>query len=270
MTSDGAAAAARPPASLAEHRPPAKDGAGARSKFKIKFPRKQLAALTSALRSGTRSGKKTLELVMDGDETSDGDGDGTLASMNPYAQVDGGGLSRRALADAEGADGRPRPENGAAAGRGDGPDDGPDDDGARWAEGATESEHPVTWPGRNGEGESPAGAEGFPAAGMVATASPEAARAKPLAKPKPPLLPKPSFAPEQPLQNGKSASSASSVPGTAEPTSQPSTPRQGQKAMRVLHSITSSVRQVSKSSSGGGGSGGAGPPTASPQRKNKA
>ncbi|CAM9683948.1 unnamed protein product [Lampetra planeri] len=268
---DGAAAAARPPASLAEHRPPAKDGAGARSKFKIKFPRKQLAALTSALRSGTRSGKKTLELVMDGDETSDGDGDGTLASMNPYAQVDGGGPSRRALADAEGADGRPRPENGAAAGRGEGPDDGPDDDGARWAEGATDSEHPVTWPGRNGEGESPAGAAGFPAAGMVATASPEAARAKPLAKPKPPLLPKPSFAPEQvsDLENGKSPSSASSVPGTAEPTAQPSTPRQGQKAMRVLHSITSSVRQVSKSNSGGGG-GSAGPPTASPQRKNKA
>ncbi|XP_032813046.2 uncharacterized protein LOC116943873 isoform X1 [Petromyzon marinus] len=264
-----AAAAAQPSASLAEHQPPAKDGAGARSKFKIKFPRKQLAALTSALRSGTRSGKKTLELVMDGDETSDGDGDGTLASMNPYAQVDGSGPSRRAHADAEGADGRPRPENGAAGGRGDGPDGGPDDDGARWAEGATDSEHPVTWSGRNGAGESPAGAAGFPAAGMVATASPEAARAKPLPKPKPPLLPKPSFAPEQPLQNGKSASSASSVPGMAEPTSQPSTPRQGQKAMRVLHSITSSVRQVSKSNSSGG-SGSAGPPTASPQRKHKA
>ncbi|XP_075916442.1 SRC kinase signaling inhibitor 1 isoform X2 [Petromyzon marinus] len=49
-----------------------KDGKTASSsKFRIRFPRKQLAALTSALRSGTRSGKKTLELVPDGDERPD-------------------------------------------------------------------------------------------------------------------------------------------------------------------------------------------------------
>uniref|UniRef100_UPI00358FFA32 sickle tail protein homolog n=1 Tax=Myxine glutinosa TaxID=7769 RepID=UPI00358FFA32 len=37
-----------------------------KSKYKIRFPRKQLVALTSALRSGSRSGKKTLELLVEG------------------------------------------------------------------------------------------------------------------------------------------------------------------------------------------------------------
>uniref|UniRef100_UPI00358EF6F4 sickle tail protein homolog isoform X2 n=1 Tax=Myxine glutinosa TaxID=7769 RepID=UPI00358EF6F4 len=40
-----------------------------KSRFRIPFPRKQLSALTSALRLGTRLGKKTLEVVQDGEET---------------------------------------------------------------------------------------------------------------------------------------------------------------------------------------------------------
>lgn len=43
----------------------AEDHSG-KSKFKIRFPRKQLVALTSALRSGSRSGKKTLDLLVEG------------------------------------------------------------------------------------------------------------------------------------------------------------------------------------------------------------
>ncbi|TTQ07468.1 Sickle tail protein [Bagarius yarrelli] len=40
----------------------------ARKKFKFKFPKKQLAALTQAIRTGTKTGKKTLQVVVYEDE----------------------------------------------------------------------------------------------------------------------------------------------------------------------------------------------------------
>ncbi|XP_074477830.1 sickle tail protein homolog isoform X4 [Sebastes fasciatus] len=44
-----------------------------KKKFKFKFPKKQLAALTQAIRSGTKSGKKTLQVVVyEDEEESDG------------------------------------------------------------------------------------------------------------------------------------------------------------------------------------------------------
>ncbi|XP_034024304.1 sickle tail protein homolog [Thalassophryne amazonica] len=44
-----------------------------KKKFKFKFPKKQLAALTQALRTGTKSGKKTLQVVVyEDEEESDG------------------------------------------------------------------------------------------------------------------------------------------------------------------------------------------------------
>ncbi|CAI5673058.1 unnamed protein product [Oreochromis niloticus] len=47
-----------------------KDG---KKKFKFKFPKKQLAALTQAIRTGTKSGKKTLQVVVyEDEEESDG------------------------------------------------------------------------------------------------------------------------------------------------------------------------------------------------------
>ncbi|XP_078471172.1 uncharacterized protein LOC144733257 [Lampetra planeri] len=67
------------------------------SKFRIRFPRKQLAALTSALRSGTRSGKKTLELVPDGDERPDRE----HAAQGREAPGPEGGSSRAALVGSE-------------------------------------------------------------------------------------------------------------------------------------------------------------------------
>ncbi|XP_076826348.1 sickle tail protein homolog isoform X3 [Brachyhypopomus gauderio] len=47
----------------------------ARKKFKFKFPKKQLAALTQALRTGTKTGKKTLQVVVYEDEE---EADGTI------------------------------------------------------------------------------------------------------------------------------------------------------------------------------------------------
>lgn len=44
---------------------PKQDG---KKKFKFKFPKKQLAALTQAIRTGTKSGKKTLQVVVYEDE----------------------------------------------------------------------------------------------------------------------------------------------------------------------------------------------------------
>ncbi|XP_037135605.1 sickle tail protein homolog isoform X7 [Syngnathus acus] len=44
-----------------------------KKKFKFKFPKKQLAALTQAIRAGTKSGKKTLQVVVyEDEEESDG------------------------------------------------------------------------------------------------------------------------------------------------------------------------------------------------------
>nr|XP_020457874.1 sickle tail protein homolog isoform X5 [Monopterus albus] len=44
-----------------------------KKKFKFKFPKKQLAALTKAIRTGTKSGKKTLQVVVyEDEEESDG------------------------------------------------------------------------------------------------------------------------------------------------------------------------------------------------------
>ncbi|KAM9333030.1 sickle tail protein homolog isoform 2-T2 [Pholidichthys leucotaenia] len=49
---------------------PKQDG---KKKFKFKFPKKQLAALTQAIRTGTKSGKKTLQVVVyEDEEESDG------------------------------------------------------------------------------------------------------------------------------------------------------------------------------------------------------
>lgn len=46
-----------------------------KKKFKFKFPKKQLAALTQAIRTGSKSGKKTLQVVVYEDEE---EGDGTV------------------------------------------------------------------------------------------------------------------------------------------------------------------------------------------------
>lgn len=46
-----------------------------KKKFKFKFPKKQLAALTQAIRTGNKSGKKTLQVVVYEDEE---EGDGTI------------------------------------------------------------------------------------------------------------------------------------------------------------------------------------------------
>ncbi|XP_048223417.1 LOW QUALITY PROTEIN: sickle tail protein homolog [Perognathus longimembris pacificus] len=43
-----------------------------KKKFKFKFPKKQLAALTQAIRTGTKTGKKTLQVVVYEDEEEDG------------------------------------------------------------------------------------------------------------------------------------------------------------------------------------------------------
>ncbi|XP_068603862.1 sickle tail protein homolog [Brachionichthys hirsutus] len=49
---------------------PKQDG---KKRFKLKFPKKQLAALTQAIRTGTKSGKKTLQVVVyEDEEESDG------------------------------------------------------------------------------------------------------------------------------------------------------------------------------------------------------
>lgn len=44
------------------------DGKDGKKKFKFKFPKKQLAALSQAIRTGTKSGKKTLQVVVYEDE----------------------------------------------------------------------------------------------------------------------------------------------------------------------------------------------------------
>uniref|UniRef100_A0AAV2L591 Actin interacting protein 3-like C-terminal domain-containing protein n=1 Tax=Knipowitschia caucasica TaxID=637954 RepID=A0AAV2L591_KNICA len=49
------------------------DGKEGKKKFKFKFPKKQLAAFTQAIRAGTKSGKKTLQVVVyEDEEESDG------------------------------------------------------------------------------------------------------------------------------------------------------------------------------------------------------
>ncbi|KAK7881779.1 hypothetical protein WMY93_030188 [Mugilogobius chulae] len=49
------------------------DGKDGKKKFKFKFPKKQLAALSQAIRTGTKSGKKTLQVVVyEDEEESDG------------------------------------------------------------------------------------------------------------------------------------------------------------------------------------------------------
>lgn len=51
------------------------DAPDAKKKFKFKFPKKQLAALTQAIRTGTKTGKKTLQVVVYEEEEEE---DGTL------------------------------------------------------------------------------------------------------------------------------------------------------------------------------------------------
>ncbi|XP_013910576.1 PREDICTED: sickle tail protein-like isoform X5 [Thamnophis sirtalis] len=51
---------------------PKLDVPDAKKKFKFKFPKKQLAALTQAIRTGTKTGKKTLQVVVYEDEEEDG------------------------------------------------------------------------------------------------------------------------------------------------------------------------------------------------------
>ncbi|MGH0169388.1 UNVERIFIED_CONTAM: hypothetical protein FKN15_075641 [Acipenser sinensis] len=55
-----------PGGSTAEAKPDVLDGSkqDAKKKFKFKFPKKQLAALTQAIRTGTKTGKKTLQVVV--------------------------------------------------------------------------------------------------------------------------------------------------------------------------------------------------------------
>ncbi|KAJ8419150.1 hypothetical protein AAFF_G00006490 [Aldrovandia affinis] len=53
----------------------ADDGKQDKKKFKFKFPKKQLAALTQAIRTGTKTGKKTLQVVVYEEEE---DPDGTV------------------------------------------------------------------------------------------------------------------------------------------------------------------------------------------------
>ncbi|XP_062983690.1 sickle tail protein homolog isoform X2 [Elgaria multicarinata webbii] len=48
------------------------DAPDAKKKFKFKFPKKQLAALTQAIRTGTKTGKKTLQVVVYEEEEEDG------------------------------------------------------------------------------------------------------------------------------------------------------------------------------------------------------
>ncbi|KAL8165057.1 UNVERIFIED_CONTAM: hypothetical protein K2H54_026242 [Gekko kuhli] len=48
------------------------EAADAKKKFKFKFPKKQLAALTQAIRTGTKTGKKTLQVVVYEEEEEDG------------------------------------------------------------------------------------------------------------------------------------------------------------------------------------------------------
>lgn len=48
------------------------EAADTKKKFKFKFPKKQLAALTQAIRTGTKTGKKTLQVVVYEEEEEDG------------------------------------------------------------------------------------------------------------------------------------------------------------------------------------------------------
>nr|XP_060638379.1 sickle tail protein homolog isoform X5 [Anolis sagrei ordinatus] len=54
------------------HPEPKLDVSDAKKKFKFKFPKKQLAALTQAIRTGTKTGKKTLQVVVYEEEEEDG------------------------------------------------------------------------------------------------------------------------------------------------------------------------------------------------------
>ncbi|KAH0627519.1 hypothetical protein JD844_003313 [Phrynosoma platyrhinos] len=54
------------------HPEPKLDVPDAKKKFKFKFPKKQLAALTQAIRTGTKTGKKTLQVVVYEEEEEDG------------------------------------------------------------------------------------------------------------------------------------------------------------------------------------------------------
>ncbi|XP_034427797.1 sickle tail protein homolog isoform X9 [Hippoglossus hippoglossus] len=66
-----------------------------KKKFRFKFPKKQLAALTQAIRSGTKSGKKTLQVVVYEDEE---EGDGTIRQHKEAKRFE---ISRsKSLADA--------------------------------------------------------------------------------------------------------------------------------------------------------------------------
>lgn len=71
------------PASFLSERGLSVEGAGdakqdGKKKFKLKFPKKQLAALTQAIRTGTKSGKKTLQVVWYEDEE---ESDGTVKQL---------------------------------------------------------------------------------------------------------------------------------------------------------------------------------------------
>nr|XP_020657277.1 sickle tail protein homolog isoform X2 [Pogona vitticeps] len=54
------------------HPEPKLDAHEVKKKFKFKFPKKQLAALTQAIRTGTKTGKKTLQVVVYEEEEEDG------------------------------------------------------------------------------------------------------------------------------------------------------------------------------------------------------
>ncbi|XP_044281150.1 sickle tail protein homolog isoform X5 [Varanus komodoensis] len=54
------------------HPEPKLDVPDVKKKFKFKFPKKQLAALTQAIRTGTKTGKKTLQVVVYEEEEEDG------------------------------------------------------------------------------------------------------------------------------------------------------------------------------------------------------
>ncbi|XP_029935020.1 sickle tail protein homolog isoform X3 [Myripristis murdjan] len=65
-----------------------------KKKFKFKFPKKQLAALTQALRTGTKSGKKTLQVVVYEDEE---EFDGTIRQHKEAKRFD---IARKAQGSA--------------------------------------------------------------------------------------------------------------------------------------------------------------------------
>nr|XP_028607135.1 sickle tail protein homolog isoform X10 [Podarcis muralis] len=62
----------KPPYIYAPHPESKLDTPDTKKKFKFKFPKKQLAALTQAIRTGTKTGKKTLQVVVYEEEEEDG------------------------------------------------------------------------------------------------------------------------------------------------------------------------------------------------------